>query len=526
MNINENTITLIGGGASALSFIHKFLQKHPRNAKTTTTIYVVEKRAEYGSGAAYHSDYSSNIMNTKTGYITVHPELPGDFSNWLNKNTELWQDKFPDYNIDNDGYAPRPLFGLYLQSSFSEEIRSAIAKNVRVVQVNAEATDVSKINSSYVTKTNCNLDITSDFVFLLCGTLPRIKKDSPKQPGAIISNPYPINKLAANINPTEDVAIIGSRLSAIDTIIGLVENGHKGKIRMYSRSGYFPSVRGTQGRITPAFLSPSYLSTLISNIHTVRINDVIDLVRMEIDTYFANNPSHHREALVIPPPPISDFAEFLKKEIELAKKPRGWQAVLYSTNVVIDQIWHALHDDDKERFLSEFSAPYFSYRVSIPRENAEKILSYVEQGKLEFITGNTTITKNEDGSPVIYLAKNGINSATDYGYVIYATGSPKSPQQSDSVLLNNLINKGSVTMHPHGGLNVTPDTYKIISRTGDTQNGMYALGEITAGTFLFTSALDIIARHAGNCADVFYDEHFLEQVPSIGTEQISISSAV
>ncbi|MCG7601580.1 FAD/NAD(P)-binding protein [Halomonas sp. McH1-25] len=469
----------------------------------------MEKNSTFGPGAAYNDDLETNLLNTKTGYITIFPEKKSDFFNWLHNHPEKWQWKYPSFVPDENSYAPRPLFGQYLQHSFATLISYGVKKNVKIIPVNAEVVDLKKMRDSYSVITACNITIRSDYVFLMCGTLENKKQDTPKMKKGVISNPYPVSKLTSHFNREASVAIVGSRLSAIDTVIALKESGHVGTIDMFSRSGFFPSVRGTQGRYTPKHLTTEKLNNIRLAKGCLNLSDLSSLVVKDIDQYHIENPDHPREPLAIPSP-AECLSTFLKKEIALAEKPRGWQAVLYSTNVIIDKMWNSLDNNEQERFKNNFLSTFLSYRVSIPMENAVKILSYLNDESLRFFSGPISISYNDSGKPEI------LNDATldktAYDHVVIATGSPKSYKNSNSQLLASLEERGSISPHPFGGINVDETTYNIIDRNNIADEKVYAIGEITSGKFFFTSALDIICRHAENCANSFYEaQNFSEK---------------
>lgn len=485
-------LTIVGGGATALTFLYNYLgQINPATAPVTT-VYLVEKRGVFGAGAAYAPDVASNLLNTKTGYITPFHDRPGDFGHWLAANPSAWRRSFPHFQPDPESYAPRPLFGLYLRKQMAALVKQALEKNVRIIQVDAEVTDVAMTGHSYVTRTDCSLSLASDYVFLCCGTL--LAKPAAAPSPLVLPSPYPIDELAGNIAPHARVAIAGARLSCIDAVIGLVEGGHTGPITIYSRSGHFPSVRGTQGRITPQVLTAAHLAELVAARGKLRLVDVIALVAAELRH---QGGSMVDPATLVAPAPPTDLADFLRREIALAQHPRIWQAVLYSTNGIIDQLWAALDDSDKGAFLAQHFSIFMSYRVSVPQENARKILAYLETGQVSFVAGPFTIGSDTSGKPCMTRQTDGRIDAVDF--VINATGSPRTVSELDSELLGNLLRRGTVVAHQFGGIAIDTDSYQVISANG-RDSRLFALGELTTGACFFTSALDINARHARNCA--------------------------
>lgn len=515
-------ITIIGGGSTSISFLYNYLQLMESESEAPITIYLVEKRGTFGPGAAYCSDSTTNILNTKTGYITPFHDKPGDFYHWLQSNEDIWRRRFPAFSLDPDSYAPRPLFGMYLQSRMAWLVKHALTKGVRIIQIDAEAKDVAALGASYVTRTDCSLSLTSDYVFLFCGTLPAKQLPFAQKSDRILKTPYPVSDLGYAIDKDASVGIAGARLSCIDAVIGLIESGHRGHIAIHSRSGYFPSVRGTQGRIVPAVLTKSNVEALVKAKGKLRLADIVQLVMEEI-SLISDKEIH--PAIPLPPAPPTSLKAFLADEIMLAAAPRVWQAVLYSTNGIIDLLWSALDDDDKAEVLSKYFSAFMSYRVSIPVENARKILSYLESGQVSFHAGDFDAAVQKDGKICVTLKKGAGERPLVYDYMIGATGSPRSVDLLDSDLINNMLQRGTIMPHRFGGILVDPVTYSVIGSSGDANPSVFAVGELTTGTFFFTSALDINARHARNCAVQFLQTVSENRRSALGQQEKTLATA-
>jgi uncharacterized NAD(P)/FAD-binding protein YdhS len=493
-------ITIVGSGAAALAFLYNYIQLTTASSINPTTIYLVEKRGVFGPGAAYSADSLSNILNTKTGYITPFHDRPGDFFNWLNSNQRDWRRRFPDLVVDAESYVSRPLFGMYLQCRMNEIIKTGLLKNIRIIQIHAEVKNVVPGKAGgHVINTVCNLSLESDYVFLFCGTLTAKSKKYPMQTDRMLNTPYPISDLRHKIPCHASVGISGARLGCIDAVIGMIENGHKGKISIHSRSGYFPSVRGTQGRIVPKILTSSNINSIIGQKGKLNLTDVLQLIQSEIALLTGKQPFPD---FTFPAPP-RDLSAYLSKELELSQHPRHWQAVLYSTNSIIDKLWMALDDDCKDVFFKKYMSAYICHRVSIPVENARKFLAHLESGQISFHQGEYEICMDDDGLPV-FSSKSGADwNQRRYDYAIEAIGSPRAVCQLDSDLISNMLERGALKANKFGGIMVNTETYQVINANDDADSSIFAVGEITSGTFFFTSALDINARHARNCAIQF-----------------------
>lgn len=489
-------IAIVGGGAAALAFIYRYIQSSDGNDAMPRTIYVFEKRPCTGSGAAYEPDVATNLLNTKTAYISPFTDRPGDFYSWLHSNESQWKAHFPAFVPTADSYAPRPLFGLYLQERMGWIISVAASHGLSVTLIPQEVTDVRRSSChGFEMHTAKGLSIKVDQVVLACGTLNE-RNEASKQTERSFATPYPIAKLQHRIPKDARVAVIGARLSAIDAVVGLMDAGHKGTISIYSRSGYFPSVRGTQGRITPRFLTTEGLEALTATKGMLTLRDLAALIRSEI-AYQSGGEITDVPALLSPPVPPKSIIQYLRQEIEAARSDRIWQAVLYSTNAIIERLWESLQEDEKRVMLEKYMSAFMAYRVSIPIENGKKMLRYLEEGRLEFHTGECLTGMDLMGMPEV----RGHGQPRGYDYIVNATGSPRSVGRLDSPLIQNLLAQGMLVPDALGGVKVDPVSYRAIAPDGTPIDGLRVIGELTTGAFFFTSALDINARHASRCID-------------------------
>lgn len=494
----KHAFAIVGCGATAIAFLQRHLDRVAERSAPAGTVYLFEKREAFGHGAAYEADLPSNILNTKTADISPYPNLPGHFLQWLQDCPAAWRPAFAHFQPVADSFAPRALFGLYLKDQIRKIVLRGAALGCQIVLINAEVCGIDLIDGSETVRTRCGVSIATQKVFLFCGPLG---KNAPQHSHArVLATPYPVSRMLETIAPHERVAVIGARLSAIDTVIALIEGGHRGPIRMHSRSGYFPVVRGTQDRVELQHLTREGVRALVAQHGPLQISDLVALFRKELA---AHDPSSSSAVIPLPAPP-TDIVTFIEHEIRISQAPRLWQAILYATNGFVEHLWQALDDTAKARFMSEYFSFFMAYRVSIPTENARKILAYLRSGQLQFVSGTFAAPEPLDAQSLILRG-----AGWDYVYdrVIHATGFARDAHRLDSTLLASLIGSGVATPHPMGGICVDPDNYRLISRTGGSRQ-IHAVGELTVGQFFFTSALEINGRHAFRCADAMqWAEH-------------------
>lgn len=372
------------------------------------------------------------------------------------------------------------------------------AVGVELVHVRGEAVDIRRPDGGRVqVVTDVGLTVEADHIVLCCGNLQSREYSGFETTQGFYANPYPIRRLARAATSKSSVAIWGARLSAIDVALGLAGSGFRGSMTMFSRSGYFPSVRGTQGRYVPTILTEDRLRAHHEKYGAIRLAQVLEWTMEELALAGSPTPALSQ----LPPPPPGDVAEFFEKEIAAACSDRPWQAVLYATNTVIDYLWQILHEDDRAEFMERYAASWMSYRVSIPAENAARILELSRSGQLAFRSGAAQIEAQSDGIFRVTTKRDrNVGCADSFDMVVGAFGTPRNAALLDSRLVQSLLVSGFARAHRHGGVEVDPLTGALIDQGGRICGDVSALGELTSGVHFFTSVLEINARHAARMA--------------------------
>lgn len=201
------TIAIIGGGFSgAMTAVHLM-----RNANFPLKIILIEKD-EVARGVAFAKADECFLLNVRADQMGAFPEEPEHFYKWLlqNKITANPQD-----------FISRNLYGDYVDSIFKQELKQSKFAHLEIIK--NKAIDIDILKKEIVFETHHPL--RADQIILANGL------DSIK----------PLNwKAIASSN--EDVTIIGTGLSMIDTVIYLDKLNYKGKITAISRYGRIPSV--------------------------------------------------------------------------------------------------------------------------------------------------------------------------------------------------------------------------------------------------------------------------------------------
>jgi uncharacterized NAD(P)/FAD-binding protein YdhS len=286
------------------------------------------------------------------------------------------------------------------------------------------------------------------------------------------NSPYPAQDMASAIPPLAPVCILGTGLSAIDAVLSLSAAGHRGKLILASRNGRLPSVRGSFNQSRSLSLTRDSVDAMCEANGGVLSLDVV-FAALQKEVMRATGLACDLQAIMNPGAGILDY---ITSEIALADSvERLWQSVIYSTNGVIDYIWHRLSDADKRRFQNTFGSLWSSYRVSFPLKNAKRIHALLRADRVLVFGGVKSTQYNEESN----LFETRIDVA-----------------RSQVPLVGNLLRRKLAVPNEFGGFNLDFETGSLVDATGTVARNISVLGSLAAGTYFWTNAMDVNVRLA------------------------------
>ena len=494
--MRDYTVGIIGGGASGIALAAKMVDSMPVGLSTAELTIVLFDARGFNGGKAYASDVHTNLMNTTCG--AVDRNFGGEFGllEWARENTASWSPDGAAEDVSPDAYMPRPVVGRYLADLLARTRRRAAERGLRLDLVQGEVVDIrapGDPDARYVMHTRDGDDYTAAYVYLALGHLEPVRTEAYQHAEGYYHDAYPIRRLVEEIPKHASVGLLGARLSAIDVALGLIGGGHTGRIHCVSRRGMVPAVRADRGGYTFKQLEREDLvKRLAGTKRKLRLAEVAAMLGDEM----AVAAGHRVEFDDVVKGDLQPIA-YYEREIALAKgRSRPWQAVLYATNRNIDLLWHHLAEDDRHVLMSEWLNEWLTYRASIPRENAERILTLMKAGQLT-VQGGACGVRWEPGRRTFGM-RLADRPAIAVDYLVSAKGSASRIEDADNVLVRNLLQRGLVVPHRYGGVDCDFETGQVTTRDGaaGVESRMFALGPITSGVYFFTTALEIIERQA------------------------------
>lgn len=462
-----------------------------------------EAQRQAGPGYAYQADFECNLLNTRADAMSAVAGDKQHFMRWLDEHGGAHVKDFPDTRIDGNEFLPRSLFGRYLAHHCDNALALAARHGIVVTRVAADVTDLIALPDQTVCLDTVDAGAHMvDRVVLCVGNLPSTSFPHLNGIPGFLNNPYPTQTMVRAIPKMAPVCVLGTGLSAIDTVLSLVEAGHGGKIVMASRNGRLPSVRGifNKSRTLEGLTKARLDACASANGGALQLADVFAVLQQEVEA--ATGVTCDIGEIMNSGAGILDY---ISTEIALASHAeRLWQSVIYSTNSVIDYVWHRLSVDDKRRFQQTFGSLWSSYRVSFPIKNAHKLHALLRADRVLVFGGVKSVAYNGAGEVFetrIHDAETGFRTIVESEYLINATGYSVKVTQSEVPLIRNLLRRKLATPSEFGGFELDFESGKLINPAGLASPNVSVLGSLAAGTYFWTNAMDVNARLAKRQAE-------------------------
>lgn len=444
------TIAIIGAGFSGTLLSLHLLRRCP----PSTRLILIERNARFGPGLAYSTGNPNHILNVRASNMSAFHDSPDNFVNWLATQ--------PDGSaIGPTGFAPRRLFGTYIRSLLNEEVKRTDTNRLRLVRGNVVALD--RTHHPLTLTLEQGEIIQADFAVLAHGNFPSgaLHVATPAFYDTPFYRPDPwAQNTITGLDPDAGVLLIGSGLTMVDVAISLLDQGHKGPIYSISRRGLQSN---RHAAVPPPALEPApYPTTVLALTRHLR--------------------QRAREAI---------------------RQGSSWQPVIDEMRPFTVDIWTALSETEKRRFLRHARVFWDVHRHRAASEVGGRIDAAKARGQLRFLMGRMRDYTVRDGLvEATYLPRGQAKVASvEVARVINCAGLGLDYQRIEDPLTRSLLDNGTVRPDPlRLGLDVTRNC-ALINQDGAISRRLYAVGPVTKGIFWEMIAVPDLRRQTARLAE-------------------------
>ncbi|CAI8744481.1 FAD/NAD(P)-binding protein [Pseudomonas chlororaphis] len=234
-------VLIVGGGLSGALLAAQLLRLPGRRQ-----VRVIEPRSELGRGEAYSAVELGHTLNGNAARMSVDPDNADDLTQWLSDYIAGggWPESDRQSVPISELFAPRGIFGLYVQQRLAEAQAIGALQGSTVAHVRAEAVDLQADAEGAWLTLDDGQRLRGAFAVLATGMFPAARTPQTESSGlnAAALDPWDVSAMS-RLDPQARVLIIGSGLTMVDAVVSLEQAGHRGPIEVFSRHGLLPHVR-------------------------------------------------------------------------------------------------------------------------------------------------------------------------------------------------------------------------------------------------------------------------------------------
>ena len=418
-------VVIVGGGFSGAMLA-------ARLAEAGLASTVIDRTGRFGAGVAYSTPFDGHLLNVRADRMGAVHGQPDGFVQWLSAH-------HPDH-ADPDAFLPRRVYGDYLRDRLAAIGRACPG---RIDWIAGEAVEVT----ADAVRLADGRSLAADAVVLATGNpAPRVAGQNGR--GRLIADPWAAEALE-QIEPHDDLVILGSGLTMADTALWLDSHGWRGRATVISRRGLRPRSHAAD-HAAPTAPTPELCSGPLSR----------------------------------------RLAEFRR----LARSA-GWRPVMEGLRPVTADLWRDADIETRARFLRHLRAWWDVHRHRIAPSVAEGLTRMEREGRLTVMAGRIeAVAATPTGVTVTWRpAGRADRVETTAARAIDCTGPGHAPLHAP--LTAALVAAGRVRLEPLGlGLDLDEDG-RAIRADGSPDPAVFVLGPPAYAAFWETTAVpDIRGR--------------------------------
>jgi len=315
-------IAIIGGGFSGLAVLANLAKELTRPMR----IAVISREPAGVFGPAYSTPRAEHLLNVRASAMGLYADDHGHFLKWA---------QGAGHDAKPGDYLPRPLYGQYLASILADTKALAAERGIPLDFFQGEVDDVADEDEYLEIRSGRDV-IPARYVVLAIGNSLKAQEDSVQ---GLVNNPWHYDFAA--LKGKSSVAIIGSGLTAADTIVSILRSGWQGKMSCFSGTGLLPRAH-----------VPAYDATRVPKADGGR---------------FLNKR-------------LSQIMREIRKDVKAGAAE--WQYVIDSLRPLTQDLWRSLSPTDRARLVEKYFTLWNVHRHRYAASISNEIDAAISSGQL------------------------------------------------------------------------------------------------------------------------------------------------
>ena len=440
-------IAIVGGGAAGVLVALQLL----RQASTPLRIAIVEPQAVLAQGVAYATPYPEHVLNVPAQKMSALPDQPDDFLDFVAGEDAAARQRLAP------AFLERRRYGDYLRTRLEQAIAASAST---LVHVQRAVTALYPHGDRLQLQLDDGRMLDCARVVLAVGNRPRplpARGATSLAPGAL-TGAWDFEAVRA-IPQDASLCIVGSGLSMVDAVLSFVATGHRGRIQVLSRHGWWPQPHAAASAID---FEPGQLLAL-------GLRARLRLLRTQARVLSANG--------------------------------QPWQALLETLRPHGQALWSTLTAADQRRFLRHVVRLWDVHRHRIAVEVHAQMQTLLDSGQLRVHRGRLDAVMQAGRCVrVAAVTRAGKQLQFDVDHVINATGVELRVPTMRNPLLTQMLGDGLVQSGPHGIGIATEGEGLVLNGDGQAQPHLMALGSLRVGDLWESTAIPELRGQAERVA--------------------------
>lgn len=447
-------IAIIGSGFCGTALAIQLL----RNATGPLRLSLINRSGRLARGLAYGTRSASHILNVPAERMSLFPDQPSDFLDFARR-------QMPEAKPGD--FMPRRFYGDYLQDRLGHAIAEA-APGVRFSSLCQQVLELSDEGDHLRLLLDDGQPLESRKVVIATGNF------APATPGALkalegssryLRDPWTPGALDA-IPADASVLLLGAGLTMYDMALALQDQGHRGALLALSRRALLPQPhRDNASHPVLPDLPASFLRDMGLN---QRLRGLRTLIR------------------------------------QAAEDGHDWRDVIAALRPVTPQLWQALGDAERARFLRHLQPYWDVHRHRAAPPVAQRIHDLRGSGQLQVQAGRvlTAQASPQDVELEIRLRGSAQSQPRRFDYLINCTGPCTDLRTVNEPLLNGLLERGVIRQDKLGlGLD-TDSAFRLLDSAGRANSNLHLLSPMLRASHWEATAVPELRVHAAHLAQL------------------------
>lgn len=449
-------VAIIGGGAAGSAVVGEILRQH---GAADISITWLAGRRSFGRGVAYATSAEHHLLNVRAAGMDLFADDTGAFLRYAAVRGR---------GVKASDFVPRQWFGDFIEASLDALIAAARERGQRIEILRTEAVAIRGSDEiGYVVSTRDGDELHADAAVMAIGALPpqplgEIEHD------ALCSGAYAFDawQWPSSASSPRHIAVIGTGLTAIDTILQAASLWPDARISAISRHGRLPG---------------THLAT-------------------------PGQPYEHQAELIetmLAQPTARRWLHLLREAVD--DGTTDWQSVVDGLRQSTPALWRALPTREKARFIRHLRGPWETHRHRLPPQTTEAIEALRAAGRLNIIVGRIVAIEGQAPLDIRLRNERAAENSLTADLVIQATGFNTSVTDTRHRLIRQLLDEGLVCADALG-LGLAADEQGLLLRPdGMPSSGLRVIGTLLRGALWECSAFSEIRATARRIAGELRD---------------------